>query len=581
MQLDTDALALLKSALDRKLIAFTSDWKELGLPALVEKASEQAKRAFQEYASARPSTRDAYASALAFLRGHELDDFQKDTIAGALNVVVTERQGAKPIGSDRLAALFRYYEEEAVAGRLWRLTWFGLLVSYFAYDPLSKQGKELEGWQLLRDLLVSTWPHIDRASGNVTVPDWLSVLRRHPALMGETAADEFARHYLAGDHATLDSIVEDVGIPESSWFWHALVLSAVKASAAYGDEQFVAQIPRMIALIKTRPVFRDEAIESLLTRYQGIPGHPVHPELRDYIVGKDVWRNPKLKAAGIATAWNRVPDAVWRMVLQWVNEGNLRDFFDVLAARNSADEGRLAFWSRYMRQISWTRLIFSSETVSLARGNKDIRELIARETGAYATLYGNKNIDAFIMQIGEYIIVEFSTTGNAAYVYDSATLQFDRYSSIYHGGTEDLRYGFRTGARCRIIHNTGWQSSAAYELARLGIRPDDDTKQSRLPRPTSVDSRQIKASPQSGHTEPTRVPAATDSRVDKPTSFSMAALIAEVDQYIGAYIDDRRQAAGGRLWVEDPRQDVDLGRQLKAWGFEWANSRSAWYYVEQ
>jgi hypothetical protein len=60
----------------------------------------------------------------------------------------------------------------------------------------------------------------------------------------------------------------------------------------------------------------------------------------------------------------------------------------------------------------------------------------------------------------------------------------------------------------------------------------------------------------------------------------MAALEAHVDQYIGAYVDDRRQAAGGRLWVEDPRQDIALGRQLKAWGFKWANSRSAWYYAE-
>ncbi|MEX3901070.1 EH signature domain-containing protein [Paraburkholderia sp. BR10954] len=580
MQLGTDALARLKSALDIKLAAFDSDWKELGQPALVEKASEQAKRTFQEFASARPSARDAYASALEFLRGNELDEFQKDTLAGALNQAVAERQGAKPIGSDRLAALFRYYKNEAVAGRLWRLTWFGLLVSYFAYDPLSTRGVEHEGWLSLRDLLSTTWPHIDSASGHGTVPDWFAALRQHPKLIGEGAADEFAAHYLAGDRSALDSIVENVGIPESSWFWHALVLSAVKASVAYGHERFVAQIPRLIALIKSRPVFRDEALESLLTRYHRIPGHPVHHELRDYVVGKDVWRNPKLKAAGIATAWNRVPDAVWRMVLQWVNEGNLRDFFDVLAARNSADEGRLAFWSRYMRQISWTRLIFSSETVSLARSNKEIRELIARETGAYATLYGNKNIDAFIMQIGEYIIVEFSTTGNAAYVYDSETLQFDRYSSTYHGGTEDLRYGFRTGARCRIIHNAGWQSSAEYELTRLGIRPDDDKKQSRLSPPAPFETQQTKAPPQSGPTAPAWPPPALFSRVAKQTPFSIAALEAKVGQYVGAYIDDRRQAAGGRLWVEDPRQDIALGRELKAWGFKWANSRSAWYYAE-
>ncbi|QYD69027.1 hypothetical protein KZJ38_01095 [Paraburkholderia edwinii] len=579
MQLGTDALARLKTALDRKLAAFRSDYTGLGQPALVEKASDQARRAFQEYASARPSAHDAYASALAFLRGQELDESQRDTLASALNQPVAERRGTRPIGSDRLAALLGYYQDEAAAGTLWRLTWFGLLVSYFSYDPLSAQENEHNGWLSLRQLLVTTWPYIDNASGKATVPEWLAALRRHPALISETAADEFADRYIAGDRTTLDLIVESVGIPESSWFWHALVLSAVKSSVSYADERFVAQIPRLIALIKSRPVFRDEALETLLERYCRIPGHPVHHELRDYVVGKDVWRNPKLKAAGIATAWNRVPDTVWRMVLQWVNEGNLRDFFDVLAARNSADEGRLAFWSRYMQQISWTRLIFSSETVLLARSNREIRELIAREVGAYATLYGNKNIDAFIMQIGEYIIVEFSTTGNAAYVYDSATLQFDRYSPTYHGGTEDLRYGFRAGARCRIIHNAGWQSSAAYELGRLGIRPDDDAKQSRLPRHVSVETRPEKTPPRSGPGGPTSASPTAPSRVAAQAPFSMAALEAEVEQYIGAYIDDRRQATGGRLWVEDPQQDMALGRQLRAWGFKWANSRSAWYYA--
>jgi|GEM_PF-1617883 len=580
MQLGPDPLADLKKVLAMKLAALRADWGEFGKPALVEKASNEAKRTFQQYASARPSARDAYAAALAFLRGQELDESQKDVVAVALNQTVTERQGKRPIGSGRLAALFTYYEQEAATGGLWRLTWFGLLVSYFSFDPLSAAPNEHNGWSALRTLLTKTWPQIDRANGNAAVPDWLSTLRRYPALITDKAADEFADHYLSGDRTTLDLLAESVGIPENSWFWHALVLSAVQTSAGYEDDNFVAQIPRLLALIKARPVFRDEALEIILTRYHRLPAHPVHHELRDYVVGKDVWRNPKLKAAGIATAWNRVPDLIWRMVLQWVNEGNLRDFFDVLAARNSADEGRLSFWSRYMKQISWTRLIFSNETVVLAQSNGAIRELIAREAGAYATLYGNKNIDAFIMQIGEYIIVEFSTTGNAAYVYDSATLKFDRYSSSYHGGTEDLRYGFHAGARCRIIHKPGWQSTAAYELSRLGIRPDDDIKGKRLASDAQTEARQTQTPPALMPESPRRAPPIVSSRFASHMAFSMEALDLEVDQYIGAYIDDRRHTSGGRLWVQDPSQHVELGRQLKAWGFRWSNSRSAWYYAE-
>jgi len=127
---------------------------------------------------------------------------------------------------------------------------------------------------------------------------------------------------------------------------------------------------------------------ALLTRYHGCKERPIHAELRDYVVRKDIWRNPKLKAAGLATTWNRVSDDVWRMVLSWVNESNLRDFFGILASRNHAEEGRLEFWTKYLNQISWTRLIFGPETMRLARRNREISELIAREEGAYAQLLG-------------------------------------------------------------------------------------------------------------------------------------------------------------------------------------------------
>jgi hypothetical protein len=219
-------------------------------------------------------------------------------------------------------------------------------------------------------------------------------------------------------------------------------------------------------------VFRDEAIETVLTRYQRCRDTSVHPQLRDYVIRKDVWRNPKLRSAGIATAWNRVGEDVWMMVLRWINEGNLKDFFEILAARNNADEGRLEFWSRYMDQITWTRLIFSSETLALARRNPDVRQLIAREEGAYATVWGANDVDAFMMLIGDRVIVEFSKTPNAAYVYHTNRLKFDRYATHYFGNTSDLKYGFQSKEGLRIVHTPGWEDDAERRLRRLGIRPD-------------------------------------------------------------------------------------------------------------
>ena len=61
----------------------------------------------------------------------------------------------------------------------------------------------------------------------------------------------------------------------------------------------------------------------------------------------------------------------------------------------------------------------------------------------------------------------------------------------------------------------------------------------------------------------------------------MAKLNSVLARFRGASIDDRRKSAnGGRLWVEDPLQRVQLGSELKALGFKWANSRQAWYFPE-
>jgi hypothetical protein len=347
-----------------------------------------------------------------------------------------------------------------------------------------------------------------------------------------------------------------------------------------------------------------------LTRYQECAERPIHEELRDYVVDKEVWRNPKLKAAGIATTWNRVSDEVWRMVLGWVNERNLRDFFGILATRNDADEGRLAFWSKYLNQITWTRLVFGAETMDLARRNRAIKDLIAVEDGAYALLHRNRDLDAFVMEIGDYIIVEFSKTPNAAYIYDSGKLKFDRYARAYQGNTEDLKYGYYDDAAGRIVHNDLWAQDAAAMLRRLGIYPDSSPQAHRsaaaplgAAKPASARSGaqsaegdRLRSSSNPGAAKPAeraqRTVGAVESVsgttrtyvVDAPAGapFKMRVLSALLDRFEGAYLVDRRRegGGGGRLWVENPKQHAQLDKMLKIWGFRWAESRQAFYYPE-
>ena len=542
---------------------------DFGKPELVETPTKEAERIFQGYAKAKPSKEDAYAAARAFIRGAVLDSWQQDLIASAISEPIREQAGAMVLGHQRFQSLLTSYEEEAKRGDLWRLTWHGLLYSYFNFDPSATNDAAIDtGWADLRAFLERSWPLVDRQAGKNLVPDWVAILRKESDLLTTKPADKYARDYLRGETEATDHLAADLGIPPSSWFWHALVLGAVKRATADSDAEFRRLVPQLIKLIQSKPGFRDEAVEHILVRYHGCKGAPPDERLRDFVCQPTVWKNPKLKAAGIATAWNRVPNPVWHMVLSWVNERNLKDFFDILAARNKADEGRLAFWSKYLKQISWTRLVFGADTMALKRTNPGVRDLIAREEGAYAQLTAKREVDAFMMQIGSYICIEFSKKPNACYVYKADELPFQPYAKFYDGGSQDLAAGFRQECAARVVHRDGWEAKAADELKALGIRPD------------KPEAHGVTATAPAGTTSTARTTSATTSQSARTGGGpDMVALRALMSRFRGASIDDQRNGLnGGRLWVEDQLKRVQLESELKALGFEWAASRSAWYY---
>jgi hypothetical protein len=594
------ALQSLASELATMIAGMGLSSSDFGRPELVEVQVRQTEATFQGFSKSKPDGEDAYFTARAFLQGQELDAWQRDLVASAVATPIREHAKAVVLGSPRFDALLGRYEADALQDELSTLTWHGLLYSYFNFDVSGRvRQADRSGWEALRDFLNRTWPLIDRQAGTVVVPEWIRVLRTESAILGGQPAGKYAQAYLQGDTRIVDRVSADLGIPTSSWFWHELVLGAVKHAAMGTDAAFQEHIPKLLQLITGKPGFRDEALEIILIRYHQCRSAPPHGELRDYVCQPGVWKNPKLRAAGIATAWNRVPDPVWQMMLGWVNERNLKDFFDILAARNSADEGRLAFWSNYLKQITWTRLVFGAETMALKTRNAGVRDLIAREEGAYAELTGKREVDAFMIRIGGYLIVEFSKKPNACYVYKMDKVPFDPYHAKYDGGTDDLAAGYNQQHRCaaRVVHRHGWQYQAQDSLDRLGIHPDPYQPPNRGAAAASPSQPTLTSPPERPPSEP---PRPTVSATDTPRPAASPGVTGAsgvtpmpvrgpdigvvrqiVDRYYAAKIDDQRKTyGGGRLWVIDPLDREPLSAELKALGFKWAGTQNAWYYPE-
>lgn len=590
----------LSQRLQSVINSFEIDRLKFGAIELVEKERMHAETLFQSYAKAQPSEEDAYQAALRLLRGETLDDWSKELVAAAISVPIREFGGATVVASDRFDALLAGYEREAQQGELWRLTWYSLFTSYLSFDlTTATKPAAIHGFNRLRSSLQQTWPLIDRECADQLVPEWVKVLREETHLLSDKPVEKYAADYLEGRTQRIDALASSLGIPANSWFWQELILGAVRHATQLDDSAFRAQLPLLIELIKKSLVFRDQAIVAVLVRYHRCAQPTVHAALRDYVIQPSVWRNPKLKVAGMATAWNQVPDPVWRMVMGWVNERNLRDFFDLLAARRHADHGRLRFWSRYMNQIAWTRLIFGYETVYQKDHNKGIKALLDSEEGTFATLRGSvdKELDAFLMQIGDHVFVEFSKTNNGAYGYRSIDLPFNLDAPTYAGSTRDLKSGFYGSKRrdIKIVHTPGWEERASEQLRAIGIHPDKHalTTHQEPTQLTSAQSQILNTLERNRQSQPVKNDFTTHSR-GRPVGTRYPQVLQDVTALIKDFPGSRLFQSGTgsdrRLWVVHGRTDmegstpdphVEMSKALTALGFKWSFSKKAWYWYEE
>lgn len=567
-----EALKELEVKLSNTLTSLQLSNTQFGMPHLIEKEKDLSARLFNGSSQQSPeSKKNSYMAALKYFKDQlELThgNIEIRLLATSLCEPLREHDGKTVIGTgDKFLKLLNFYEDQIKVGKLRRITWYCLLSSYFEFDPIKSTVDEKLGWSQLRAFLERTWPYYSESKG--FTPDWMDALRKNSIILSNSPCKHYAGDVLYGDESTVKIVSEQLGIPQSSWFWHHLVLDVVLEATKLVDDDFKETIPRLIELLKERSVYRDDAIKEILTRYHSCLNKSTHDQLRDYVTDKSVWKNPKLKQAGISTSWNQVADEVWKMVLNWVNEINLKLFFELLESRNGVNSGRFAFWSKYLLQITYTKLIFGEHTRIQSRSNKTIAALIALEEGLSSKLRSSDSqVDAFIMGIGDLIVVEFSKQPNAAYLYPKASVPFDLNANWLSDGTNnnELKAGFYHGTE-RITHPPRWETSAGQKLATHGIYPDRFGANSNAgsTRYTSFQS----SAPSSS--------SISDSPKKSNMPFTMAQLNA-IAKLSNATIDDNRP--GGRLWVNHNQQSSNLAKQLNAWGFIWANKRDAWYHPE-
>jgi hypothetical protein len=195
-------------------------------------------------------------------------------------------------------------------------------------------------------------------------------------------------------------------------------------------------------------------------------------EVRDlvtaYVVGDVRLGDPRLPAND--PNWRSMPEGARTSVLSWFAQENLEFFFNAIVPRNDENRRRAEFWLGFAKRAG------NIKDFQVAISPDDIPKVrrAARDVGRYAALRGART-SAFMMLFQgrngrEYVIIEFSETGNAAYIYERS--QFEKYGDTLRAA-EFERQSLRRQADVvdRIIHNGAWERDAVYKLNEMGIRP--------------------------------------------------------------------------------------------------------------
>lgn len=455
-----------------------------------------------------------------------------------------------------------------------------LLRSYFAFDRYEQQTKTTKearnGWKILRDCLARQRAQFQRDGVNkkIRLPGWFAVLTKHENLLTNKPCDRYGVDMLRGDNSSIEEARQGLGIPKDSWVMQEMIISHMSEAANLVDAPFNKHLDLLLKVVQGEtsldisPLLKLRAIAVLVSRYAQCASKPEQPVLRDAAVS--IIGNPWLKKTHW-DAWVKKHDGqpdneAREMVNGWLKRRLITDFFAVLSEDGRADQRRLKYWLRFETVIEDLWLALGPD--AMRNMSKPYQELRERAVGRLLSLEnsGPSNNNAFIMRMGDWLIVEFGITGNACYVYPRNPPPFvlqGKAVSLYKLKNRNL------GEPHNHIAN-GWERNFDQAIcSKVGYHPQGIIQQRAAQQVTKDDSMTL-----SGFWK--RKSSQLD---DKFTSNSVEHNLSYVEQYVRKFAlrtEDLRKS-GGAFWVYTKKGDhPEVDQNLESWKFKYKQGRGWW-----
>lgn len=267
---------------------------------------------------------------------------------------------------------------------------------------------------------------------------------------------------------------------------------ALQTNTEFWTEVLVQAAEHIVRKIEQVPIFQLEYLTQTLFGDSGIPKSRVKELLAEailsrrcdadegarspivnFVLGSPDFGDPRVHQAG----WVGLEAARERFI-SWLSREDIKLFFDLVIDRSSDRQGRKPYWLKWLPQLKRTRVL-------LSRNDQDRVRFRLRSRKEQIPSYGlldAPDTSAFLLDFGSVVIVEFSKSQNASYLYPRAIAK-DLFRDFYQ---QNRQWTVQELKRRDLVEQ---QVARRLEHRRYGPRQWQDemtsllTRHYRLPRP--------------------------------------------------------------------------------------------------
>lgn len=460
--------------------------------------------------------------------------------------------------------------------RAYRPCYRGLLNAYFGYDPETARSAGKQNWEGLRTYLRN---RVENTVAPGLLPSWVEALQANVDLLGNDPGRTYGKTLLTGHSDEFEHARAALDIHENSWLIWRLVLGQVDAAAREDDANFQRHLSSLLDLLAKHPLAINDGLAKLLSRYRLLKVPVVHAGLRDFAVAH--WGNPWLSLN--RAKWSLVTNDVREMIAGWLKLILIQQFFSLLAADGTNDTRRLKFWESYHDSID--DMYFALGNTARWHRGADFQDIRKKMAGRLLNLHsaGPPDNNAFIMCIGNFVVVEFGMTGNACYIFRRDQLPFRLDGDIAGNSTALKHAGFVE----RLLHKDGtfetWERKFGRTLASLmHVQPQAQPTRNDVPFVRTPGFSDVRQTPYAVGPQriiqPTQRPVSSRSRDETRPAHGIPFSERELSRLCDTRrlrIEDLRDR-NGNLWVLAGDTDGYVSGQLRSWGFSFKAGKGWW-----